>query len=408
MMTFSIFSTLLKDTLEEIVNGHHNDENCKEYEEKYESIHRKSPQFCRFKDHPDLIPKLLDKIFIESNDEVEDSQQSQSDSEESDSITESSDTDSDFVLELENSEQIPNLPENAISVHTFHSLGLEILGQATGSKPTLSKLAEDNLALQNFINFAIRSNLEDKHYRDLLKKWFTEFFAPYESEFDFENYGQYWSYIKKHKIRSLKGELVKSFEECEIANFLYTQGIDYIYEADYEHKTSDSRRRQYQPDFWLPEYEIYIEHLGLRGFGRTAPFVDRREYLQSLRWKRDLHKQHGTTLVETYSCEKSQGILTLRLKEKLEEKGVVFNEIDPEKMFDLLHSLAVIFIRRGSVRFGFNHRQTRGKMFHNACKNRRLQNEPVSQVRFGNRQKITAEKYRFNPVNGKQARRKWR
>ena len=233
-------------------------------------------------------------------------------------------------------ERIPNLPEHAISVHTFHSLGLEILGQATGSKPSLSKLAEDNLALQNFINYAIRSNLEDKHYRDLLNKWFTEFFAPYESEFDFENYGQYWSYIKKHKIRSLKGELVKSFEECEIANFLYTQGIDYIYEADYEHKTSDRRRRQYQPDFYLPEYKIYIEHLGLRGFGRTAPFVDRREYLQSLRWKRDLHKQHGTTLVETYSCEKSQGILTLRLKEKLEEKGVVFDEIDPEKMFDLL------------------------------------------------------------------------
>ena len=233
-------------------------------------------------------------------------------------------------------ERLPNLSENAISVHTFHSLGLEILGQATGSKPSLSKLAEDNLALQNFINFAIRSNLEDKHYRDLLKKWFTEFFAPYESEFDFENYGQYWNYIKKHKIRSLKGELVKSFEECEIANFLYTQGIDYIYEADYEHKTSDKSRRQYQPDFYLPEYQIYIEHLGLRGFGRTAPFVDRKQYLKSLRWKRDLHKQHGTTLIETYSCEKSKGILTSRLKEKLEEKGVVFDEIEPEQMFDLL------------------------------------------------------------------------
>lgn len=233
-------------------------------------------------------------------------------------------------------ERIPDLPENAVSVHTFHSLGKEILEQGTGVKQSVSKLAEDKVALQNFIGAAIRSNLEDKHYRNLFNKWFTEFFAPYESEFDFENYGQYWRYIKKHKIRSLKGELVKSFEECEIANFLYTQGIDYIYEADYEHKTSDSRRRQYQPDFYLPDYQIYIEHLGLKGFWRTAAFVDRKEYLQSLRWKRDLHKQHGTTLVETYSCEKSQGILTSRLKEKLEEKGVIFDEIEPEKMFDLL------------------------------------------------------------------------
>ena len=233
-------------------------------------------------------------------------------------------------------ERIPNLAENAISVHTFHSLGKEILEQTIGVKQSVSKLAEDKVALHNFISAAIRSNLEDKHYRDLLNKWFTEFFAPYESEFDFENYGQYWSYIKKHNIRSLKGELVKSFEECEIANFLYTQGIDYIYEADYEHKTSDNRRRQYQPDFYLPDYKIYIEHLGLKGFGRTAPFVDRKEYLQSLRWKRELHKHHETTLIETYSCEKSQGVLTSRLKEKLEEKGVVFDQIDPEKIFDLL------------------------------------------------------------------------
>ena len=236
-------------------------------------------------------------------------------------------------------QRIPGLTDTEISVHTFHSLGLDILGRATGSRPSLSKLAEDKLALQNFINHAIRLNLNNNDYRNLLNKWFTEFFAPYESEFDFENYGQYWNYIKKHKIRSLKGELVKSFEECEIANFLYTNGIEYIYETDYEYKTSDKKRRQYQPDFYLPKFQIYIEHLGLRGFARTAPYVDRKEYLKSLRWKRDLHKQNGTTLVETYSCEKSQGVLTSRLKEKLEEKGVIFNPLDPDAMFDILRDM---------------------------------------------------------------------
>ena len=233
-------------------------------------------------------------------------------------------------------ERIPNLPENSITVHTFHSLGLEILGQSKGKKPSLSKLAEDDLALQNFIRSTIRSKLEDKKYCELLNKWFTEFFAPYETEFDFDNYGQYWNYIKKHKIRSLNGDQVKSFEECEIANFLYTNGINYIYEANYEHETADNARRQYQPDFYLPDYQIYIEHLGLRGFGRTAPFVDRNKYLKSLRWKRNLHKQHGTILIETYSCQKSQGILTSSLKKKLEEKGVTFAELDGERIFDLL------------------------------------------------------------------------
>ena len=82
---FSIFSTLLKDTLEEIVNGHHNDDNCKEYEEYYKRDHGKAPQSCKFKDHPNLISKLLDKIAIEPND-VQDSQ-SPFDSEENDSVS---------------------------------------------------------------------------------------------------------------------------------------------------------------------------------------------------------------------------------------------------------------------------------------------------------------------------------
>ena len=86
MITFSIFSTLLKKTLEEIVNGHHNNENCKIYEEKHERTHGKAPQFCRFKDHLDLIPKLLDKIVIEANDDVQDSQ-SPLDSEENDCVS---------------------------------------------------------------------------------------------------------------------------------------------------------------------------------------------------------------------------------------------------------------------------------------------------------------------------------
>ena len=42
-------------------------------------------------------------------------------------------------------------------------------------------------------------------------------------------------YIRKYDIRSLKGELVRSFEECEIANFLYLHGVAYEYEVPYEH-----------------------------------------------------------------------------------------------------------------------------------------------------------------------------
>ena len=47
-------------------------------------------------------------------------------------------------------ERLPTLPENAISVHTFHSLGKEILEQGTGVRQSVSKLATYKVALQKF------------------------------------------------------------------------------------------------------------------------------------------------------------------------------------------------------------------------------------------------------------------
>ena len=223
-----------------------------------------------------------------------------------------------------------------VKVHTFHSLGLHIIGQATGEKPSLSKLAEDERKLGKFIESTIQKNLEDSNFKNLINTWFEEFFAKYESNFDFESQGQYWEYLRKNNIRSLKGEKVKSFEECQIANFLALNGIEYEYEASYQHRTASSHFRQYKPDFFLPQFGVYIEHLGLKGFGRTAPYIDRKTYLKSLRWKRELHRKHGTTLIETYSCEKEQGVLTKRLREKLEDVGVKFSSVNPELIFSTL------------------------------------------------------------------------
>ena len=224
-----------------------------------------------------------------------------------------------------------------VNVHTFHSLGLHVIGHVTGEKPSLSKLAEDDFQLVDFIKATIRHKLSDENFRELINTWFGEFFSKYQSHFEFENHGQYWDYLRKNNIRSLKGEKLKSFEECQIANFLALNGIEYEYEANYRYNTANSQYRQYKPDFFLPQFDIYIEHLGLKGFGRTAPFVERKPYLTALRWKRELHKKHGTILVETYSCEKEQGILSKRLREKLEAVGVQFSPVDPEVIFKTLN-----------------------------------------------------------------------
>ena len=61
---------------------------------------------------------------------------------------------------------------------------------------------------------------------------------------------------------------------------------------------------------------IYIEHFGVRrqkiadGSERlvTAPFVDRDEYLAAMEWKRQVHADHETILIETYSYERQKGV----------------------------------------------------------------------------------------------------
>ena len=99
--------------------------------------------------------------------------------------------------------------------------------------------------------------------------------------------------IRQYDLRSLQGEKVRSFEECEIANFLFLNGIPYEYEAPYEHGTATPQRRQYKPDFHILEPSIYIEHFGIDMRGRTSPFVDKQQYLAERAWKRGLHAARG-------------------------------------------------------------------------------------------------------------------
>ena len=80
----------------------------------------------------------------------------------------------------------------------------------------------------------------------MLDEWFQEGFAPYRSQEEFRNWGEYHDYIRKFDIRSLKGETVRSFEECEIANFLYLHGVAYEYEAPYEHDLATSEKAPVQ------------------------------------------------------------------------------------------------------------------------------------------------------------------
>ena len=223
-----------------------------------------------------------------------------------------------------------------IAVHTFHELGMRIIGEAEGKRPALSPTAEDDRALSRLITDILAGLLDDGAVSGELLDWFQDHFAPYRSQHDFDSWGAYHTYIRANDIRSLAGEKVKSFEECEIANHLYLNGVEYQYEAPYRHDTATAAKRQYKPDFHLPQHGIYIEHFGLDARGNPPSYVEPQKYLQGIEWKRELHARRGTVLIETFSHERAAGLLLANLDRKLAAHGVTLQPRSGRDVFAIL------------------------------------------------------------------------
>ena len=229
-----------------------------------------------------------------------------------------------------------------LQVKTFHSLGLGIIADVEGVKPSVSMLSIDTLKMWAMVKEFIFQNQRDKVFSQLINEYFLFHLHQYTSIFNFKTKGEYINYLKKKNIRSLKNDQVKSLEECTIANFLYLNGVEYEYEKDYEIKTSTKKHRQYKPDFYLPQYGVYIEHLALNEKMITPSFIDNEKYLKDLEWKRDLHKSNQTQLIETFSYEESKGTLIKNLKINLDKYNVKFNRIPEEHIFDEINELGYV------------------------------------------------------------------
>ncbi len=226
----------------------------------------------------------------------------------------------------------PWLKEGTPTIKTFHAIGLEIIGKVEGRRPSLSALAEDSHIFARFIDEQLTEQLKSAVYKSKLVQFFTSYLYPYRNPFDFKSMKEYNDYVRRHELRTLQGEAVKSFEECEIANFLLQHGVSYRYEEPYIISTAGPDFRQYRPDFFLPDYQIYIEHFALDKEGRPPTHFDQQRYLEGIKWKRALHQGHNTKLIETYSHLKRDGRLQSVLAESLRAAGVKLSRRPDEEL----------------------------------------------------------------------------
>lgn len=247
-----------------------------------------------------------------------------------------------------------NKVATGLTVETFHALGLKILTESSGKK----KAIEDQLRayITQFFEEELIKN--PKIANEIFQYIALFFYAAPTYKKKYKNDGEFFKELKtidyrtlknrlgklssnKDKHETLKNEFVKSNEELVIANYLFTNGINYEYEKPYEIETSTIDKRQYTPDFYLPDYGIYIEHYGIDR-NETAPQYDKQasdEYVRSMYWKRQIHSEYHTKCIETFSYEFSEGIIFENLKARLLENGVEFKPLSQTEVFNALHNV---------------------------------------------------------------------
>ena len=207
-------------------------------------------------------------------------------------------------------------------ISTFHALGRGILRES-GIPTYMSVLTEDSLKLDMWVTNWVISYLRQNPKRLLS---FISLFPEAVNPFDFSTQAEYENHIRDNEYRTLKGELVKGYQELKIANWLALHKISYEYEAPYVSKRRIDVGFDYQPDFHIVNSDIYIEHFGIDRQGNTRPDIDKQDYNESIKSKRELHNELNTTLVETFHYDWTEDALEERLEERLRAVGVIPNK----------------------------------------------------------------------------------
>ncbi|QJP10010.1 UvrD-helicase domain-containing protein [Pseudomonas multiresinivorans] len=211
----------------------------------------------------------------------------------------------------------------AVSAQTFHKLGLDIIGAVTKKKPSVPDWAiEQKQSIEVLSDIVDRLKDSSPEFRirwDLFRLVFGRDLPSFRNRKDQSSPGSDTS----DRTYTLRGEYVRSVEECMIANWLFYNGVNYVYEPRYEHDTATETHRQYHPDFYYPELALYHEHFALDGNGQ--PPSDFKNYLEGVRWKREQHAVRGTSMIETTSFQLQQNTWIEHLTTELTKRGVVLD-----------------------------------------------------------------------------------
>lgn len=237
--------------------------------------------------------------------------------------------------------------------YTFHKLAIDIIGRATGIKPSI---CDNTDAL--FIDI-YHTLLGNKAFKNSV----VEYFIDYQTnETDWEKRkNERQEQLSEQKNVQLKAMFpdmdgraiyVRSEQEQKICFVLSSLGVKFRYEEPYEHQLADEMHSQYRPDFSIyfeqkgVTKRIYLEHFGVDEPSLVPAWFAKdknityeeanQKYDDGITWKKAAHEKFGTQLLVTSSADFHYSDIRNKLKKILEDVGVPIQEKTNEELYGLI------------------------------------------------------------------------
>ena len=205
-----------------------------------------------------------------------------------------------------------------VKIKTFHALGMEILEKSYpipphlmfGGKNSDSEYPKYISSLFNEMKSA------SAFQKDLLN--YVYFFGDnfrIKEEKNFTKKEEFCHYMQNLSYTALDGTKVKSEAERTILNFFLTHTINQkaihcTYESPatwMNYLDSQGRERSPKPDFFLPEFDLYLEHWAVDKKGNVPSWFNgtdaAKKYVASMMVKRAEFSHKKKFLIETYHWE---------------------------------------------------------------------------------------------------------
>jgi len=210
-----------------------------------------------------------------------------------------------------------------VNVRTFHKLGKDIL-EHTGKRFPTTDIVNENKKYETIQKIFSQKIRDEPEYYTLFLN-FAKTLNDKEKE-DAKTKDETLAYVLEQTCYAIDRTKVNSRAEKEIMDFLLTSKLNgKPIEVKYEPDLSFFR-----PDFYLPEYDLYIEHWALNEKGEVPEWFKQstEEYKKTMEMKKKWFAEHDKLLVETFTHEYREDnpsefieLLKKRITEKLQAEN---------------------------------------------------------------------------------------